>query len=143
MWSAHATQPSRLPEVTVYYRTFLSMWKEGAYDWEAELTETLEHELEHHDAFLRGHDPKDEEERDEIAREARRLHGTKATAKATVRAFGADFGEFLRRTWPLWVLALIGLAVVIWVLPRQVPMPGGMKRHRIRARAASIASVMP
>ena len=108
-----AAQPSRLPEVTVYYRTFLSMWKEGAYDWEAELTETLEHELEHHDAFLRGHDPKDEEERDEIAREAQRLHGTKVAAKATVRAFAADFAEFLRRTWPLWVLALIGLAVVM------------------------------
>ena len=108
-----AAQPSRLPEITVYYRTFLSMWKDGGYDWEAELVETLEHELEHHDADLRGHDPKDEEERDEIAREARRLHGTKASAKATVRAFGADFGEFLRRTWPLWVLALIGLAVVM------------------------------
>ena len=108
-----AAQPSRLPEITVYYRTFLSMWKDGAYDWDAELVETLEHELEHHDADRRGHDPKDEEERDEIAREARRLHGSKATAKATVRAFGADFGEFLRRTWPLWVLALIGLAVVM------------------------------
>lgn len=108
-----AMDPSRLPEITVYYWTFVAMWKDGPYDWDAELVETIEHELEHHDAFLRGRDPQDEEERDEIAREAQRLHGTKATARATLRAFGADLGEFVRRTWPLWVLALIALAVVM------------------------------
>ena len=108
-----AAQPSRLPEITIYFRTFLAVWKDGAYDWDAELVETLEHELEHHAAELRGHDPKDEEERAEIVREARRLHGAKATARATVRGLFVDLGEFARRTWPLWVLALIGLAVAM------------------------------
>ena len=58
--------PERPAEVTIFYRTFRAMWnEEGGYDWEAEIRETIEHELEHHVAFLTGDDPMDEAERDE------------------------------------------------------------------------------
>jgi predicted metalloprotease len=90
------------------------MWKDdGAYDFEGEIFETIEHELEHHVAHLVGHDPKDEEERDEIAREARRVVGKKALARATTSAFASDVGEFWKRTWLVWVLALIAVAIAI------------------------------
>ena len=109
-----ARSPANPGTITVYYRTFASMWKDdGAYDVEAEVFETIEHELEHHGANLVGHDPKDEEERDEIAREARRVVGKKALARAATSALASDVGEFWKRTWPVWVLALIAVAIAI------------------------------
>lgn len=101
-------------EITVYYRTFAAMWKDdGAYDVEAELEETIEHELEHHEAHLVGHDAKDDEERDEIAREARRVIGKKALVRASANAFASDVGEFWKRTWLVWVVALIAVVFAI------------------------------
>jgi len=109
-----ARTPANPGTITVYYRTYASMWKDdGAYDVEGEVHETIEHELEHHVAHLVGHDPKDEEERDEIAREARRVVGKKALARAAGSAFASDVGEFWKRTWPVWVLALIAVAIAI------------------------------
>ncbi len=110
-----ARSPANPGEITVYYRTFAAMWKDdGPYDVEAEIHETVEHELEHHEAHLLGHDPKDEEEREEIAREARRVVGKKALARASASALATDLREFWRRTWLVWFVALI--AVVIAVL---------------------------
>jgi hypothetical protein len=109
-----ARSPANPGTITVYYRTFQSMWNDdGPYDVRAEIHETLEHELEHHVAHLVGHDPKDEEERDEIAREARRVVGKKALARAATSAFASDVGEFWKRTWLVWVLALIAVAIAI------------------------------
>lgn len=109
-----ARSPANPGTITVYYRTFASMWKDdGAYDVEGEVHETIEHELEHHGAGLAGHDPKDEEERDEIAREARRVVGKKALARAATSALASDVGEFWKRTWPVWVLALIAVGIAI------------------------------
>jgi hypothetical protein len=109
-----ARSPANPGTITVYYRTFASMWKDdGAYDVEGEVFETIEHELEHHGANLAGHDPKDEEERDEIAREAQRVVGKRALARAATNAFASDVGEFWKRTWPVWVLALIAVAIAI------------------------------
>jgi hypothetical protein len=109
-----ARSPANPGTITVYYRTFASMWKDdGAYDVEGEVFETIEHELEHHGANLAGHDPKDEEERDEIAREAQRVVGKRALARAATNAFASDVGEFWKRTWPVWVLALIAVTIAI------------------------------
>jgi len=109
-----ARSPANPGTITVYYRTFASMWNDdGSYDVEGEIHETIEHELEHHVAHLVGHDPKDEEERDEIAREARRVVGKKALARAATNAFASDVGEFWKRTWPVWVIALIAVAIAI------------------------------
>jgi hypothetical protein len=109
-----AQSPANPGTITVYYRTFSSMWKDdGPYDVEDEIHETIEHELEHHTAHLLGHDPKDEEERDEIAREARRVVGKKALVRAATTAFASDLGDFWKRTWPVWILALIAVAIAI------------------------------
>ncbi len=105
-----AGTPTQAPVVTVYYRTFRAMWNEdGPYDWEDELTETIEHELEHHLSFLRGHDPTDDEERAVIREEALRIVGKREAGRRALHGFGASWADFLRRTWPIWVLALLAL----------------------------------
>jgi hypothetical protein len=109
-----ATMPTRAPVVTVYYRTFRAMWdEEGPYDWNDELSETIEHELEHHVSFLRGDDPMDDEERAVIADEAVRIVGRKEAGRRAIEGFGASWRDFLRRTWPIWVLAVLALAFML------------------------------
>ncbi len=101
--------------IAVYYRTFKSMFDDEPYDVDAEIRETIEHELEHHVGFLEGHDPLDEEERAAIATEHRRLVGGSAATDLAVGAgwLASDFGRFLRVTWPLWVLAAFGLMLLL------------------------------
>jgi hypothetical protein len=106
--------PTQSPLVTVYYRTFLAMWNEdGAYDWEDELHETIEHELDHHISFLRGDDPTDDEERAVIREEAVRIVGRSEVTRRALAGFGASWTDFLRRTWPLWVLAVLALLFML------------------------------
>lgn len=106
--------PSRQAEVTVFYRTFRAEWQDsGPYDWRAELRETIEHELRHHAGYLRGRDPMDEDERAEIVREAVRTVGRRELARRGTRALFADVGDFLRRTWPLWIVLLIAAIVML------------------------------
>ena len=40
-------------------------------------------------------------------------------------------------------VAVAFLAVVIWALPAQLSIPGGVNVHRIRALSASMARVLP
>ena len=96
----------RPPEVRVYYRTFRSMFEEEPYDVRGEIEETIEHELTHHLAFLSGHDPEDEEERAEIARETRRAAGDTETIRRATKAARGELADFVHRTWPIWVVAL-------------------------------------
>jgi hypothetical protein len=108
-----ATAPTRTAEITVFYRTFRAMWEEdGPYDWDAELVETIEHELEHHVAWLAGDDPMDDEERAAIARETATILGRKEVVRGSLRAFGGDFAGFVRRTWPIWLILLVATIVV-------------------------------
>ncbi|CAN5925635.1 hypothetical protein BH11MYX4_BH11MYX4_64700 [soil metagenome] len=103
-----AARPTPTPLVSVYYRTFRAVWEEeGPYDWEEELAETIEHELEHHGHFLRGYDPMDDEEREEIRDEAVRIVGRREAGRRELVGFGRSLPDFLARTWPLWVIALI------------------------------------
>lgn len=105
---------TRPPTITLYYRTFRAMWDdEGPYDWEDEVHETIEHELEHHVCFLRGDDPMDAEERAEIRAEERRLVGNKEATRRAVRGFGGSLKDFAARTWPLWLIALIALLATL------------------------------
>jgi hypothetical protein len=105
-----AGTPTQAPVVTVYYRTFRAMWDEdGPYDWDDELAETIEHELEHHVSYLRGDDPTDDEERAVIRDEAMRIVGKREAGRRALQGFGASWSDFLRRTWPIWVLALLAL----------------------------------
>ena len=103
------------PTVTVYVRTFRAMWtEEGAFDVAAEIDETIEHELQHHEHHLLGDDPMDDEERAEIAREAQRVHGKTQVARDAARGLGMDIGEFVRRTWLVWLLLFIAGAAALW-----------------------------
>lgn len=109
-----ASTPTRAPCVTVYYKTFRAMWNEdGPYDWDEELVETVEHELEHHISFLRGDDPMDEEERAEIADEAVRIVGRREAGRRAIEGFGASWRDFWARTWPVWLIAAIALAFML------------------------------
>jgi hypothetical protein len=105
--------PTRPAEIAVFYRTFRAAWEEDpSFDWEAELEETIEHELEHHFAYLAGDDPKDDEERRAIADEAAKIYGTREPLKHEARELGRDVGGFFRRTWPIWLLIVIATIAV-------------------------------
>ena len=93
------------PTVRLYYRTFRAMWlDEGPYDVDAEIFETIEHELSHHAAFLRGHDETDDDERALIVEDRRRVLGKRHADPAPRTGVLASF----QRTWPLWaILALL------------------------------------
>jgi hypothetical protein len=109
------TAPMGAAEISVYYRTFRAVWEEeGPYDWEAELRETIEHELAHHDAWRVGHDPMDDEERAEIARERARLMGRGETVRQSLSAFHDDVLGFVARTWPIWlIVAVASIAMIV------------------------------
>lgn len=95
-------------EIRLFHRTFRAVWRdEGPYDLEAEIVETLDHELEHATNEARGHDPLDDEERETLAREAVRRTGRRETARRARAAFAGNLGDFLRRTWPVWVALLV------------------------------------
>jgi hypothetical protein len=105
--------PARPPEISLFYRTFRGAWQDDAgFDWEAELKETIEHELEHHFAYLAGDDPMDDEERRAIADEATKIHGVREPLRLEARALGKDVTGFFRRTWPLWLLLVVATIVV-------------------------------
>ncbi|MCS6899075.1 MAG: metallopeptidase family protein [Myxococcales bacterium] len=107
------------PEVTIYYRTFLAMHREdGPYDLDREIRETLEHELEHHRAFLAGYDPVDEEERAQIARELRGQLGGTEVLRRSLASVRRSVGDFFYRTWPLWVVVLVVSLLEVWASPR-------------------------
>jgi hypothetical protein len=100
-----ASAPVGAADVTLYYRTFGAVWnEEGAYDWAAEIDETLEHELEHHEGWRVGHDPMDDEERAEIAREHGVRVGRRASMRASTSALVRDIGHFLALSWPIWLI---------------------------------------
>jgi hypothetical protein len=108
------TAPVGAAEITVYYRAFAAMWEEGGpYDWEAELGETIEHELEHHAGWRVGHDPMDDEERAEIVRERVRRIGRTQAVQGGLAGLGADLGDFLARTWPIWLIVAAATAAII------------------------------
>jgi hypothetical protein len=93
--------------IRLFYRTFRAVHRdEGPYDLDAEIRETIEHEVDHQTAHLAGHDPVDDEERALIERERERLVGRRELSRRARAGFAASFADFLRRTWPLWVLAL-------------------------------------
>ena len=111
---ADAAVPTRPPTITIYWRTFVAVARdEDDFDWEDELRETIAHELEHHVYFLQGHDPMDEEERAAIVRDEVRLVGRRAASQRALGMFGGSIRDFLRRAWPLILIAAIVLAVSI------------------------------
>jgi len=100
--------------IELYYRTFRSDYEDEPYDWEAEIRETIEHELEHHHNFLSGHDPLDEAERAAIVHERERLLGRPGSREVAGRLgfLLGDFAQFVKAIWPLLALVFVGLLVL-------------------------------
>ncbi|HJL50691.1 MAG TPA: metallopeptidase family protein, partial [Polyangiaceae bacterium LLY-WYZ-15_(1-7)] len=82
--------------ITLYYRTFEDMFASAPYDVDAELRETLDHEVEHHLHHLRGHDPMHEEELRQARRDLERTFGKKTVRAAERKALGRELGEMAR-----------------------------------------------
>ncbi|HTJ84391.1 MAG TPA: hypothetical protein VL400_21885 [Polyangiaceae bacterium] len=100
------------PEIRIFYRTFAAEARhDPAFDVEAEIYETLDHEAQHHLYFLAGADPMDAEERDEIQRERARIVGKAELARRGARTFVDDFLVFAKIALPI-VLVLVGLSIV-------------------------------
>lgn len=107
-----ALVPVEPPTVTIYYQTFARIEREeGPFDWDAELRETVEHELEHHVFHLRGDDPMDEAEHAEIDREVVRVIGQGEATRRTLAVFGLSIPDFVRRAWPIIVIGAAALAI--------------------------------
>ncbi len=98
------------PEVRLYWRTFVAEHRLGEFDVEAEVRETIEHEVTHHLHHLSGHDPLDDEERAAIARDRARVVGRRELVRREARGMIQDLAGFVRHAWPF--LALLALAAL-------------------------------
>lgn len=98
--------------ITLYRRTFERMWEDGPYDVEAEIRETIDHEVEHHLHHLSGHDPMDEEERREALRELERTFGKRAVRKAQL----AEIALELRSVGKFALVTTLVLGTLLAVL---------------------------
>lgn len=105
-------------EIALYYRTFVSMFAEAPYDVEAEIRETLDHEVEHHLHHLTGHDPLDAEERAEARADLERTFGKDAVRRAERAALGRELRQMGRVFfWGLLIVAAgLGLLVAAGVI---------------------------
>jgi hypothetical protein len=91
--------------VHVYVRTFETEKRlDPSFDVKRQIFETVEHEVEHHLAFLRGEDPVDEEERLAIARDRERVVGRRELARRA--GLWAEAPRALRALAPLLAVVL-------------------------------------
>ncbi len=98
-------------QIDVFYETFAKMYEDAPFDLEAELRDTIDHEVQHHLAYLSGKDAVDEEERAEALAELERTYGARAVRRAQVKGVVSELrilGWFL-----LVALAVIGLITLI------------------------------
>ncbi len=100
------------PEIRLYYRTFQSEFRfDPTFDVDAEIRETIEHEVLHHLYFLSGHDPMDEEERVVIARERERVVGKNELERRARQGLLPEVARFFRAMAP-FLLLLLALAML-------------------------------
>jgi len=98
-------------EIKLYYETFRRMYEEAPYDVDAELRDTIDHEVEHHLHHLAGYDPVADEEDREVRRDLERRYGKGAVRRAEKDAVVTelrDMGRFF--FWGLLVAAVLGAA---------------------------------
>jgi hypothetical protein len=92
--------------VHVYRRSFEAEKRlDPSFDVAREIFETVEHEVEHHLAFLRGEDPVDEEERLALAKDRERVVGRRELERR--EGFWAEAPRVLRALAPLLFLLLV------------------------------------
>lgn len=100
--------------ITIYYRTFVAIEEDdGAYEWEEELAETIEHELEHHVYFLRGDDPMEAAERETIESERAQVVGRRELGRRRAIDRVSSFREYFVRGWLFVLLAALAFAIVM------------------------------
>jgi hypothetical protein len=106
------------PEVRLYYRTFRSEYEaDPTFDVDAEIAETIDHEIEHHLNHLGGVDPLDDEEHAAIDKEELRRVGVRESARRARRSLASDAAGFFKATWLLWVAMAIA-AIILWASQR-------------------------
>lgn len=98
--------------IKLYYRTFARQFEDEPYDVEAEIEETLDHEVEHHLYYLSGHDPMDEAERREADEELERTFGPRAVRRDRLRGLIAE----LKTMGAFALLAVLVIAGVLAVM---------------------------
>ncbi len=107
------------PEVRLFHRTFVQAARfELGFDVDAEIRETIEHELTHHLHYLRGDDPLDDAEHEALDRERLELVGRKETLRRMRRDGAQSLVGFVRTTWPAWLLVLLVTVLVAWAESR-------------------------
>ncbi len=101
--------------VTLYFRTFERSFREDPrFDWQHEVEETLEHEVQHHLYYLDGHDPMDEAERKETEGDAiRRAGGRDRLEKLERAALARDAWAIVRTLGPLLLVVALGAALFL------------------------------
>ncbi|WP_438009171.1 hypothetical protein WME89_11040 [Sorangium sp. So ce321] len=103
---------ARPPEIRIFYRTFRTEAREDpGFDVDAEIVETIDHEVTHHLHHLAGSDPLDDEEHEHIEREQRRRIGHAEALRRARRGALSDLGGFVRATWPAWLIAAVATAL--------------------------------
>lgn len=102
------------PEIRLYYRTFRSEHEaDSTFDVDAEIAETIDHEIEHHLNHLGGVDPLDDEEHAAIDQEHLRRIGVREAGRRARRTLASDVTGFFKATWLLWVAMAIA-ALILW-----------------------------
>jgi len=98
----------RAPEIRLFYRTFAVEFRhDKSFNVEAEIDETIDHEITHHLHQLAGDDPLDDEEREQIASDEVRRIGRREAMRREKRKLFEDVSGFFRTTWPLFVIAFV------------------------------------
>ena len=101
--------------ITLYVETFRRMFDEAPFDVDAEIRETIDHEVEHHLYHLAGHDPMDEQERREARADLERTFGKERVRRAERRALLDELGSMGR--FFFWGLLACGaLLLAMWAL---------------------------
>lgn len=97
----------RPAEIRIFHRTFENVFEdEGPYNVRAEIRETIQHELEHHLAYLAGEDAVDDDERSLIHHELAQRVGKREVGRRASREVRSDLWGFVTRTWYVWLIAL-------------------------------------
>jgi hypothetical protein len=97
----------RPAEIRIFHRTFENVFQdEGPYDVRAEIRETIQHELEHHLAYLAGQDAVDDDEQSVIHHELAQRVGKREVGRRASREMRSDLWGFVTRTWYVWLIAL-------------------------------------
>ena len=95
--------------ITLYYETFARSHRDDPYDVEAEVAETIDHEVQHHLYHLAGHDPMDEAEREEALGDLKRTFGERTVRRARI----ADVLVETRRLGIFVLLVALGMGALI------------------------------